>query len=107
VLKILARTPPLEEMRFAAKLGTAVGCLKSGIVKEAKLLRLVEGERVFQPRFHDHVIRHERALERVREYIVNNPRQWELDRENPQRSAEHEFYRWLEQYGAHLSRGKL
>jgi hypothetical protein len=60
---------------------------------------------VFQPGFYEHVIRHEKALERVREYIVNNPLQWELDRENPARSGESEFYRWMEAYGAKLETG--
>jgi REP element-mobilizing transposase RayT len=39
--------------------------------------------RLWQHRFHDHVIRNERELAAIREYIANNPLQWELDRENP------------------------
>jgi REP element-mobilizing transposase RayT len=34
----------------------------------------------WQPRFHDHVIRDERALFRIREYIRNNPVNWSGDR---------------------------
>ena len=41
--------------------------------------------RLWQHRFHDHVIRNERDLEAIREYIANHPLQWQLDRENPDR----------------------
>jgi putative transposase len=29
------------------------------------------------------VIRNEQSLDRIREYIVNNPARWDFDRENP------------------------
>jgi len=41
--------------------------------------------RLWQHRFHEHVIRNERELNGMREYIANNPLQWHLDRENPER----------------------
>ncbi|MFH1798131.1 MAG: transposase [Candidatus Omnitrophota bacterium] len=37
----------------------------------------------WQPRFYDHVIRDEKSLDEIREYIQNNPLKWELDRNNP------------------------
>ena len=36
-----------------------------------------------QRSFYDHVIRNEDDLNRVREYIQNNPLKWALDEENP------------------------
>jgi REP element-mobilizing transposase RayT len=36
----------------------------------------------WQSRFYDHVIRNEKSLGEIREYIRNNPMKWELDREN-------------------------
>jgi REP element-mobilizing transposase RayT len=41
--------------------------------------------RLWQHRFHEHVVRNERDLDAIREYIANNPRQWQMDRENPER----------------------
>jgi hypothetical protein len=41
------------------------------------------GMSVWQGRFHDHIIRNEADLLRVRTYIANNPLQWTLDEENP------------------------
>jgi REP element-mobilizing transposase RayT len=37
----------------------------------------------WQPRFYDHIIRDERGLIAIREYIHNNPLQWEYDRNDP------------------------
>ncbi len=37
----------------------------------------------WQARFHDEIIRDENMLDRIREYICNNPLQWELDQNNP------------------------
>ncbi|MBI2918370.1 MAG: transposase [Chloroflexi bacterium] len=37
----------------------------------------------WQRNYFEHVIRDEESLERIGEYIINNPVQWELDRENP------------------------
>ena len=37
----------------------------------------------WQKSFYDHVIRKDDSLDKIREYIKNNPKQWELDEENP------------------------
>jgi putative transposase len=37
----------------------------------------------WQPRFYDHIIRDEKGLNAIREYIHNNPAQWEYDRNDP------------------------
>ena len=41
--------------------------------------------RVWQRNYYEHIIRDEAELARVRRYIDENPLQWELDKENPQR----------------------
>ena len=38
-----------------------------------------------QRNYHEHIVRNERELNRIREYIINNPLQWQFDRENPDR----------------------
>jgi REP element-mobilizing transposase RayT len=38
---------------------------------------------VWQRGFFDHIIRTERALMALRQYIMDNPRQWELDKLHP------------------------
>ena len=36
----------------------------------------------WQPRFYENIVRNDRELNRIREYIKNNPIQWKLDKEN-------------------------
>lgn len=39
--------------------------------------------RLWPRNYYEHVTRNDQSLHRTREYIVNNPLQWDLDRENP------------------------
>ena len=59
-------------------LGTIVGSLKTRSAREINRLRNTTGTAVWQRGFHDHVIRDEADLERVREYIATNPIRWSL-----------------------------
>ena len=43
--------------------------------------------RLWQRNYYEHVIRNDRELDKVREYIATNPLKWALDRENPQRTG--------------------
>jgi hypothetical protein len=55
--------------------------------------------RLWQRNYYEHIIRNEAELNRVREYIQNNPLRWQLDRENPNRLADAAYDRewsWLE-----------
>jgi putative transposase len=49
----------------------------------------------WQRNYYEHIIRNEDSLNYIREYIINNPLRWELDRENPNRKGEDEFDKWL------------
>jgi putative transposase len=54
----------------------------------------------WQKSFYDHIIRGERSLDLIREYIQNNPLKWDLDRENPLSKnfdLDHDCY-WKEIY---------
>ena len=39
--------------------------------------------KLWQRNYCEHIVRNEKELTRIREYIRNNPAQWETDRENP------------------------
>jgi hypothetical protein len=56
--------------------------VKSVITKRINEIRNTPGEPVLQPRFHDHIIRDEHELFRVRQYIKNNPLNWDRDNFN-------------------------
>jgi putative transposase len=42
----------------------------------------------WQRNYYEHIVRNEDVLDRIREYIVSNPLQWEFDRENPDRTED-------------------
>ena len=39
--------------------------------------------RIWQHNYYEHIIRNEASLNRIRQYIVDNPARWAFDRENP------------------------
>lgn len=49
-----------------------IGQLKERVSKQC-------GESIWQRGYYDHIVRTEADLTRIREYITNNPRKWELD----------------------------
>ena len=77
---------PLPE-RFgkpvSGSLPTIIRSFKSAATKRINELRGTTGTRVWQRNYYEHIIRDEQSWDRIREYIVNNPLQWELDRLNP------------------------
>jgi len=55
----------------------------------------------WQRNYYERIIRNERELRRIREYIQNNQLKWALDRENPVSknfNMEHDLY-WKNVYG--------
>ncbi|MEK7269594.1 MAG: transposase, partial [Planctomycetota bacterium] len=45
--------------------------------------REMTGVPLWQRNYYEHIVRDEESLARIKEYISNNPNQWDLDRENP------------------------
>jgi REP element-mobilizing transposase RayT len=56
---------------------------KSSTTKQINIMRTTPGIPVWQRNYYEHVIRSDNELNKTREYIINNPMQWELDEENP------------------------
>jgi hypothetical protein len=56
--------------------------VKSIITKQINEIRNTPGERVLQYRFHDHIVRNDQELLRIRNYIKNNPQNWRNDKLN-------------------------
>jgi len=73
----VSTTPRLQK----ASVGSIMGQFKIACTKRI----WASGDREFgwQSRFHDHIIRGDRALTAIRDYIANNPAKWALDKENP------------------------
>jgi len=43
---------------------------------------------VWQRNYYEHIIRDEMSLNRIRQYILDNPARWIFDRENPKATVE-------------------
>lgn len=66
----------------APTLGVIVGSFKSLCIYHCRNDGSTAGK-LWQRNYYEHVIRNEDELNRIREYIVNNPLQWEKDENNP------------------------
>jgi hypothetical protein len=64
-------------------IGSIMAGFKSATTKRINRHRATPGYPVWQRNYYEGVIRDERELSRAREYIVNNPLKWQLDKENP------------------------
>jgi REP element-mobilizing transposase RayT len=66
-------------------LGAIIGQLKSVAAKRINRFRGTPGAMVWQRNYYEHVIRNDKDLDEIREYIVNNPARWAEDENNRQR----------------------
>jgi len=62
---------------------TIIRSYKSTVAKRINALREAPGVPVWQRDYYEHIIRDEKELARIREYILNNPARWETDENNP------------------------
>jgi putative transposase len=68
-------------------LGAIIQNFKSVSTRSGNRMRNKPGCSVWQRNYYERVIRNERELSTVREYIVNNPMKWALDKDNPANSV--------------------
>lgn len=78
--------------RVAPTVGNIIGAFKSRVTVE--YIRGVKTSgwppfrgRLWQRNYYEHIIRNERALNAIRQYILQNPQRWQMDREKEARSA--------------------
>jgi REP element-mobilizing transposase RayT len=76
---------PHKRERQPRSLSTLISGFKASSTRCINKIRNTSGQRVWQPSFHEHIIRNDKELAQLREYIVNNPLKWHLDTENPER----------------------
>jgi putative transposase len=69
--------------RAPRSLGSFIAGFKSVVTKRINEVRSTPGVPVWQRNYHDHIIRNDDDLNRIREYILLNPSWWADDRENP------------------------
>ncbi len=64
-------------------LPTIVGSFKSVVTKRINRRRGTPGALLWQRGYYEHIIRHERALDGIRQYIVENSLRWHFDKNFP------------------------
>lgn len=64
-------------------LATIVRAFKAVTTRRINELRGTPGEPFWQRNYYEHVIRDDRSLRQIRQYIADNPLRWATDSENP------------------------
>lgn len=75
-----AETAPLPPRRT---LGQIVAFFKYQSTKRINAMRGTPGLHVWQRNYYEHIIRDDESLNRIRQYILENPGRWMFDREDP------------------------
>jgi REP element-mobilizing transposase RayT len=89
----------LRQNRTKMSLSKVVQQYKASVTRRINSLE-TDIRFAWQKSFYDHIVRSEKSLDLIREYIQNNPLKWELDRENPLSKnfdLDHDRY-WKEMY---------
>jgi len=84
---------PLQ--RKPRSLGSFIAGFKSSTAKHINASRTTPGAPVWQRNYYERVVRNDRELAKIREYILTNPIQWAMDRENPARTDANPLDSWL------------
>jgi REP element-mobilizing transposase RayT len=72
---------PANTKRYA--LPEIVRQFKTFSARRINKCRGTPGVAVWQRNYYEHILRSEESLNRVRQYILNNPHRWTYDRQNP------------------------
>jgi REP-associated tyrosine transposase len=64
-------------------IGAIVRGFKSTATKQINILRKTPAQPVWQRNYFERVIRNDKELFNIHQYIINNPLKWAIDNENP------------------------
>jgi REP element-mobilizing transposase RayT len=79
------RAPTVERFGkpVAGSIPTIIRSFKSAVTKRINESRNTPGMLVWQRNYYEHIIRNDESLNHIRQYIADNPANWETDNENP------------------------
>ena len=85
------RTAPTTNERYNADaidkqrkpLGRLIGAFKTVSTKKINVLRDAPGTPLWQRNYYEHIIRNPDAMDKIRQYIINNPVSWSIDKLHP------------------------
>ncbi len=70
---------PLQQRMKPKSISSFIAGYKSVVTKKINQIHNTHGQPVWQRNYYEHIIRDDKDLNRIREYIVNNPTKWEED----------------------------
>ncbi len=84
---IIAKRAEASSAPTSPTVGRIIQAFKSkcviAYIKYIKKKNLNKTGKIWQKNYYEHIIRNESELEKIREYIINNPFTWAEDEENP------------------------
>ncbi|MCI0575812.1 MAG: transposase [Chloroflexi bacterium] len=72
------RAPRLEP----GSIGAVIGNFKYRVARRINCLRDTPGGKIWQRGYYERIVRNERELQAIRQYILDNPTRWVQDRDN-------------------------
>ncbi|MFC2133425.1 transposase [Bacteroidota bacterium] len=80
------RAPTIEQFGkpVSGSLPTVIRSFKATVTKQINELRKTPGKPVWQRNYFERIIRNEAELFNIRNYILNNPYKWELEKRIPE-----------------------
>ncbi len=78
---VLPHVPASDFRSPSQTIGAIIRGFKSAATKQINITRNSPGAKLWQRNFYERVIRNEDELSLMRQYIVENPTQWEFDKE--------------------------
>ena len=81
---VIIHDTTIERMK-PKSISSFIAGFKSAVTKRINQIRNTPGFPVWQRNYYEHVIRNEKELNAIREYIAYNPLRWNEDTENPNR----------------------
>ncbi|PIZ67970.1 hypothetical protein COY13_02145, partial [Candidatus Roizmanbacteria bacterium CG_4_10_14_0_2_um_filter_36_35] len=69
------------QTKLSKSLSSIIRGFKIGVTKQCR--KHNKNIVIWQKSFYDHIIRNEESLDKIRQYIRDNPKNWNKDRNNP------------------------
>ncbi len=75
------------QTKSSKSLSSIIRGFKIGVTEQCR--KQNENIIIWQKSFYDHIIRNDKSLQIIRQYIKNNPKNWETDENNLQKGGDH------------------
>ncbi len=85
---ILAPLQDISRGRKPRSLSSFVAGFKSSVTKRIKVFCTQPDPRIWQRNYYESIVRNERHLNQVRQYIIDNPQKWSEDTEKPENDSQ-------------------